>query len=624
MLKKTDNRKVQGRGGGQIPQAVGMLLFLLVAMAFILVHVRAFSPSPVGPQQPSPLPDDRSALARAMEPERVAERFKALANLGSRAPGQKGLDAAAEAIERCFSEHGLEVYHQVVDIPYPLLREGTGWISNETFRLDALPFRPNYVQTVTTGADGLDGELFLATEESIRNGHDFTGKIAVIDTAGSIFKDFDLDPVRYADIGFSAVVITHAEGIEKAPWDGHAATQTYQRGVPVNIVRVACGPEILGHIGEKVHLDVRSVWGTRRTRNVIGVLRGGGGSTNAAALVIPIEYDAFSILPDFASGSFQALQTAVMMQLVEGLVPYRGTLRRDVVFVAATGAGHSQSGLSRLISTIGKNGFRDYPLEFINDRIATHKAALDRIDRILRLFDDPDFAANGQSGRTRELEGGLDQETRSYLAQRHAALVRKAVFIEAERLLQARIIYLRNPADLNSPAFANFRSAKRSHDELNSLSALPLAKMLARPAASKHAFPLPNGGAAPYRDALRATLEYFASFHADKLRSLEADLALQRLFARYADVIALGTRCAPMSDTSAEEKIGLAGGRGISTGEALELFHTIVREAAHRLGLDGKVVGMERFGASAPGKVLAGKFGFTADAVCEVAMSVLQ
>ena len=42
------------------------------------------------------------------------------------------------------------------------------------------------------------------------------------------------------------------------------------------------------------------------------------------------------------------------------------------------------------------------------------------------------------------------------------------------------------------------------------------------------------------------------------------------------------------------------------------------------VGLDGKVVGMERFGASAPGKVLAGKFGFTADAVYKVAASLLQ
>ena len=589
MKSRDENTNGRKRGGGQIPQAVGTLFFIIVSLAFVVLHVRVFSPNPVRPQQTVQLPEDRSALARALEPEHIAERFGAIAKLGSRAPGQKGLDATAEAIEKVFADNGLEIYSQVVDIPYPLLREGSGWISNETFRIEALPFRPNYVQTVTTGANGIDGELFLATDESIRNGRDFTGKIAVIDTGGSIFEDFDLDPVRYADIGFSAVIITHNEGLEKAPWDGHAATKTYQRNVPVNIVRLACDPEILKHVGEKVHVDVRSVWGTRRTRNIVGVMRGSSESTNNAVLIIPVEYDAFSILPDLANGSFQALQTAVMLQLVEGLAPYRDTLKRDIVFAATTGAGHSQSGLSRLISTIGENGFRDYPAEFINGKIATHKAAIDRIGRIMRLFDDPDFAANGMNARTRELEIALDQDARRFLAQRHSALARKAVFVEAERLLQARIAYQRNPTDLTSPEFAAFRTAKRRYDELNSLSALPMAKMLARPSVSRHRFPLPDGGDAPYRDALRATLEYFAAFHEDQLRSFEADLKLEQMFSRYGDIFALGTRCAPMSDPEAGEKIGLAGGRGVSTGEGLELFNTIVREAAHRLGIEGDV-----------------------------------
>ena len=589
MDNTSDKKTIRKRGCGQIPQAAGALFFIIVSLAFVVLHVSVFSPNPVRPQQPVQLPADRSALAKALAPERVAERFKAISNLGSRAPGQKGLDATSEAIEKVFADNGLEIYSQVVDIPYPLLREGSGWISNETFRIDALPFRPNYVQTVTTGANGIDGELFLATAESIRNGRDFTGKIAVIDTGGSIFEDFDIDPVRYADIGFSAIIITHNEGIEKAPWDGHATTKTYQRNVPVNIVRLACDPEILNHIGEKVHIDVRSVWRTRRTRNVVGVMRGSGESTNNAVMIIPVEYDAFSTLPDLANGSFQALQTAVMLQLVEGLAPYRDTLKRDIVFAATTGAGHSQSGLSRLISTFGEYGFRDYPAEFINGKIASHKAAIDRIERIMRLFDDPDFAANGKSARTRELETTLDQEARRFLAQRHSALARKAVFVEAERLLQARIAYQRNPTDLASPEFAAFRAAKRRYDELNSLSALPMSKMLARPSIFRHRFPLPNGGDASYRDALRATLEYFAAFHEDQLRSFEADLKLERMFSRYGDIFALGTHCAPMSDPEAGEKIGLAGGRGVSTGEGLELFHTIVREAAHRLGIEGDV-----------------------------------
>ena len=583
MTDKTDRRN--NGGGGQIPQVVGVLFFLLVSLAFVVVHVRAFSPNPVRPQPPVPDPGDRASLSAAMSTNAVAARFRAFADFGSRAPGQPGLKAAQDAIESAFKELGLEIHRQDVDFPYPLLRDGSGWISNETFRIDVLPFRPNYVQTVTTGANGIDGELFLATAESIRTGIDFSGKIAVIDTAGSVFEDFGLDPVRYADIGFSAVIITHAKGIENAPWEGDASRRTWQRAVPVNIVRVACGPEILAHIGERAHLDVRSVWKTRHTENVVGIMRGTA-TTNAAAIIVPIEYDAFSILPDLANGSFQALQAAVMLQLAKGLAPYRDTFRRDLVFVAATGSGHRQAGIERLISTIGENGRRDYPPTFIAGKIAEHRAALDTISRLMPLFDDPDFAIYGKGERTRALEGNLDPESKHFLAKRTSDVARKAVFIQAEHLLQAEIAYHRNPNDLTTPEFAAFRAEKRRYDELNNLSALPLAQMLSRPGTARPLFPMPDGSYGTIRNALRATLERFTAFHSDRLRSYEADLVLQKVFARYNDFLVLGTHCAPSSDPTVAERIGLAGGRGVSRGEGLELFHTIASEAAHRLGID--------------------------------------
>ena len=579
-----------GQKPAQIPQIVGVALAAVIAVALLALHIRVFAPVMARRNRPAPDMGDRAAMAAAMAPDAVAERYKALSALGSRAPGQPGLAAAADAIERVFTDNGLEIFHQDVPVPYPLLLDGSGWVSNETFRLDVLPFRPNYVQTVTTGADGLDGELFLATEEAIRGGHDFAGKIAVVDTAGPIYEDFGLDASHYADFGFSAVVVTHAEGMEKAPWNGKASRQTFLPDVPVNIVRVACGPEILDHIGEKVHMEVRSVWGERRTGNVIGVMRGGGGAaTNRAALIVPVEYDAVSILPDLASGSLKALQTAVMLQLVQGLSPYRKAFTRDVVFVAASGSDYSQIGMGRLVSTLGENGRRDFPGVFIRGQIAEHKAALDAISRVEALFDDPAFAAFGQGDRTRKLEGGLDHDARDILAQCHSRVVRGAVFDLAERHLQAKIAYQRNPSDLDAPEFAAFRAAKRAYDEMNTLSALPLAQVLARSAMAQPRFTLADGRHVLLRDALRAMLGRFAAFHRERLASSEADLALQTLFAQYDDIVVLGVKCAPSSSDPGNERIGVASGRGIAAGEGLELFHSIVGEAAHRLGLDREI-----------------------------------
>ena len=278
-----------------------------------------------------------------------------------------------------------------------------------------------------------------------------------------------------------------------------------------------------------------------------------------------------------------------MLQLAEGLSHYRDTFRRDIVFVAATGSGQRQSGLERLISTIGENGRRDYPPTFIAGKIAEHRAALDTVSRLTPLFDDPDFAICGKGEATRALEQRLDPEAKRFLAKRVSDVARKAVFIQAERLLQAKIAYHRNPDDLASPEFAAFRAEKRRYDELNNLSALPLAQMLSRPATARPLFPMPDGSSGTIRDALRAALARFAAFHADRLRSYEADLALQKVFARYSDFLVLGTHCAPSSDATVAERIGLAGGRGVSRGEGLELFHTIACEAAHRLGVLGDV-----------------------------------
>ena len=577
--------------GRALRSLAAALPFLVVAFAVAWWQVDAFSPPMARRDKAAVAPVDRSALAEALSPQAVSNRFEAISALGSRAPGQPGLDAAADLIESAFEEAGLEVLRQEVDIPYPLLRDGSGWMSNETFRLDVLPFRPNYVQTVTTGAKGLDGELVLATEEAIRTGRDFAGKIAVIDTAGPVHPDFGLDPVYYADFGFSAVVITHSDGLEKAPWAGAALRQTSVDRVPVNIVRVACGPEVLDHIGEKVHLDVRSTWANRRTRNVIGVLRGGAGdATNRAAVVVPVEYSAASILPDLASGSPKALQTAVLLQLAKGLASYRQAFARDVVFVAATGSGYPQEGLSRLISTLGENGRRDFPPAYLREKIDEHRATLDAIVRADALFDDPLFAACGQGELTRGREAGLDREARRLLDMATSRVLRGAVFEQSERLLQARIAYQRNPADLASPEFAAFRAAKRDYDELNNLSALPLAQALTRPAAAKARFALPDGSPALLRDAVRALLGRFADFHRDRLRALEEDLVLQRLFAQYDDIVALGVKCLPSSGGEAVERVGLACGRNISAAEGLERFNTLVAEAAHRLGIDREVV----------------------------------
>ncbi|MBQ6248171.1 MAG: hypothetical protein IJK04_14965, partial [Kiritimatiellae bacterium] len=332
-------------------------IFAALIIAVFVLHLDKTANPPAHAPEKIQAHADRATVYAPLSPEAVGRTFADISAFGSRAPGQPGLDKAHEYLVNRFRALGLDTFDQDVDIPYPLLAEGSGTISNASFRIDAWPFAPDYVQTVTTGPGGLDGELFLADNASMRSCTNFAGKIAVIDAGGDIFEDFGLNPARYADLGFAAVIVTHRDGLESVPWAGDAGKMIIKM-LPVNIVRLACPPEILGHIGERVHVDAVSTWRNARTHNIVAVLR--APKPTGKALVINVQYDATSMLPDLAAGSLEAFQAALLVQTAEALVPARAFLKRDVVFAATTGISHSHSGLNRLISTIGVNGKRDY------------------------------------------------------------------------------------------------------------------------------------------------------------------------------------------------------------------------------------------------------------------------
>ena len=182
----------------------------------------------------------------------------------------------------------------------------------------------------------------------------------------------------------------HADGLENAPWPDLISSMVVD--MPVNLVRVAAGPEILSHIGEKAVLKAHSRWVNARTRNIVGVLR--AKEKTDLALVIPVTYDAASVLPDHADGPVQALQTSLQLQLLKGLLPHRDALRRDVIFIALTGVSQQLHGASRLLSTIGTYGKTEAMGVRIQGEIAENENRVRLLKEILSLFDDPAFASD--------------------------------------------------------------------------------------------------------------------------------------------------------------------------------------------------------------------------------------
>ena len=573
-------------------QLVGVAVFVFLLGAAVVSFVTIFRAGDFRPPVKMSRDYDRSAMEAALAPDAVSARFGEILSLGSRAPGQKGLEDAAQLLEKEFRDAGLELYSQEVMIPFALADGGKGTISLAGGgAIDAWPFYPNYTQPVVTPPGGCDGTLFLATEENVRKEKSFTDKIAVIDLAKPLFNELGTTPSQYIELGFQGLVVTHSGGLDKVPWKSIASTMRIPN-MPVNLVRVAAGPEILDHIGEKANLKAVSRWHNAETRNVVGVLR--AKKPTKKALIVIAAYDAVSLLPDLAHGPVQALNSAIMLQMLKGLLPHRDALERDVIFIGQTGVCSLLFGGSRLASVIGEHGQNGAARARIEGDLAENDAKTAALKEIRALFEDPAFATPATVAELEAAVKALPHDTRKFFVDRASAVMRRTVFVQAETLLQAEIAYKRDPENLASPEFAAFRAEKKRYDDLNNMSSLPLARALERPLAVERAFFDEEGKAVLLRDAIVSHLDALLAYHGRRDKAIRADLALNRLFGSYESIIAVSPHLQPSLDGADEpETIGYVSGvyfeSSANNGEPSNLFGRLVNDSVYAAGLQQSV-----------------------------------
>lgn len=573
-------------------QIAGTSLFLAAMIAAAAFYTTVFEAQPYEGARVADGAPDRTAMEAALAPDAVQARFLELAECGSRAPGQEGLDRAAAIIEQAYRAAGLECLDQDVEFAAALTEGGHGVLrvagEASATPIPVWPLLPNHAQPVVTPPGGTVGELFAVTDASLAAATRFDDKIAVLDLANPVPSAFGIAPASYAELGFQAIIYTHSEGVDRlAPQD--LRKMSYAT-LPVNIVRVASEPDVLRYLGRRATIEAKSAWRSVSSRNLIGILRAPGGADSA--VVVPVHYDASSLIPDRAPGSHAALQTAIQLQLVEGLAPSRDALRRDVVFVAATGSGASQIGQARLLSTIGRQGEAAVVAARIAADRAANGAAQDELRAILALFDEPAFATPQGREASAAAVAALPEPAARRFAEQFNTVMRRRVFFHAETLLQAEIAFKRDPDDLASPAFQAFRDAKRRYDELNTLSALQFASYLERPQAVEGGF-IPDSdelaleprAADDVRHALRARFLKLAAFHEKRADSLARDAELQSRFAAYRQILVIAPDLMPASATSTHETLSFTSGVHIPHASAAQTFQRLLEDAAHTLGV---------------------------------------
>ncbi len=570
---------------------LGLLIFITLLVGVATLFIGFFAPTAhigvgrVGRHA------DISALQEALSPTSVDAQLSRILAFGSRVPSQPGLSATADLIRKTYAEAGLEVYEQDVEFATVLTDGGAGVLRlvGDATEFAVYPLAPNYVQPVVTPPSGVSGELVVISKEGMEAAESFEGKIAVIDLARPDVHEIGIEPALFAELGFEAILYTHAEGVEAII--SSDLRRLFFEFFPANVVRVVVAPDVLALEGQVATLTVQAKWRNTRTRNIIGRLR--ASEPVDSALVIPVYYDALSLIPDLAPGTYHALQTAIMLQVVEGLRGHESVLKRDVIFVAATGANSEQLGMSRVVSTLGKAGKSKVAGERISTELAEQIQAKSDLEEMLRLFDDPSFSTPEGLESSRTALDGISAEAQKRFADQFNTLMRMRVFRYAETLLEAEIAFKRNPDVLDGPAYPAFRQTKKQYDEYNTLSSLSFIRFLSRPQAKESRFfcapetlALDPEAENSLRSALRGRFRMLLDFHESCIASLNRDTALHALFSTYTNLIVVSPAFNPDVRRTAVETVGFTSGTRVKHGAAAQAFHRLLEDADRRCGGD--------------------------------------
>lgn len=578
----------------RLQQLFGVVFFLAALIAVVALFVFVFYPQPYEGGLKIPQREANKQMMDAVSPKLVSERLAQIESCGSRSAGQEGLSRCEDLIKSIYKKAGLEVFEQDVEFANVLTDNGCGVLRLEggsSAEQTIWPLSPNYAQPVVTPASGVSGELFLVTENSMEKALRFDDKIAVIDLSESLPQGFDVVPSVYADLGFRAIVYTHTRGITNiAPVD---LVRTFFEKIPANVVRVVAEPQILSSIGRTGVISVNSRWTNTKSRNIVGVLKAPNASADSA-VVIPVYYDARSSIPDLAPGYHQALQTAIQLQILEGLLSNKESFRRDVIFVAVTGCFSFQLGSARLMSTVGREGESDVARIRIEAKTAENQKQIELINEILSLFEGTDFAVPKSRKESASAVDRLSAGARRLFLDQFNYMVRLRVFNYAETLLQAEIAFKRNPDDLQSAEYKKFRAVKIEFDRLNTLSALSFPLYLERTIEGDGGFILdaeelkidPNG-VSTLRDAMLARFKHLADFHRQRKASLEQDASLFKLFSHYRKLIVIAPELNPSAQTPEQETIAYTSGDLVAHGAAAQSFNRVLEDAVFVLGLQG-------------------------------------
>lgn len=603
-----------GRLRRALAAACGSLLPLALAAACAIFALRVAAPKPrlepIAPFEGYTI----DAMQSAVAPEKVKAEQDRIVAFGSRFLGQPGAAQTADYIRKRFRDAGLDVYEQCYRSAAPrtlrreiALENGAGFLPMGG--VEIYPFWPNHMQPMVTPPQGLVGELVLITDEVLKTRASFGGCIGLIDTRdGHVPEGCGFDWAAYAALGLDAIILSNPDGLEAMPWprivgDNRKPSSGFiNASVPVNYVRLAATQRIFDYVGRRIKIEVATQWDNVPGVSIFGILR--APKPVGGALVVASDYGACGILPDCAPGVLQALEPATQLCLLDGLLSYRDSLQRDVVFAAFSGRAMSEDGAKNLLRVLGPSqagtqenrllaalgigvgedqlGARmqarlESRLNPLEERLDENTRRLGLLAAIAEAFERPGFFSEAHESAA--IRGRFDAATRAFFDEQYRYVLDTLVFERSEETLQAKLAFKRNPAeDLKNDAFKAYWAVKRDYDEAQSSAGYRLENLLrTKPEYVSQC---------RIRERMRERIEELRAYHEERKRALEQDIALVKALNPYDEMLVLEPGLAPAFDAKgAPEILGFGGGSYLIQSPE-RVFESLLASARQRAKLD--------------------------------------
>ncbi len=307
-----------------------------------------------------------------------------------------------------------------------------------------LPMAPNGVQPCVTPEGGLRGTLLVVTSAVLAKAPSFTGCIAVVDAAAPP-RELGLNWENYANLGFSAILVTHRDGLPAADWN--VLQGSLVSAAPLPFPRGVATPAILQHDGAAVVLTLRQDLRARAVTGLVARLPAATPGPAEEAIILLANLDEARAVGDLAAGAEQRLGAAWLTAAVTLLGNDPTSRRRDVLVIAAPGSADAQDGLVQLVTAIGVLGHEgDSERQQRSRELATDTAEADLLRRATALVDGGWLSAGGHSSVTDHSKEA--DPTVSSLLGRELAYVLGTIVVEAQtRAVQASLTASRAPTD---------------------------------------------------------------------------------------------------------------------------------------------------------------------------------